>query len=95
MKDEDAPNILRDVPLEEIATFLHCDPSRLATALRKLVETPSAVKYGEGLSGESLHACISPPRVRYSLTPKGEADLASTEIRVLEELLKKPDGRAE
>jgi hypothetical protein len=76
--DNDA---LRTVTLQSIAAYLRCDSQRLATALRRLAETPSVVKYGT-----SEIACISPAVTLYSLTPEAEA-------LILEELLLKPDDR--
>jgi hypothetical protein len=73
---------LRTVPLEQIATYLQCNPERLATALRRLTEMPSSVEY---VPGE--HACITPAEVHYQLAP-------DIEVELLERLLRKPDGRA-
>jgi hypothetical protein len=77
----DTDNALRTVRLEEVAKYLGCTPQRLATALRRLAEDPSVVKYGT-----SEIACISPAVTLYSLTPEAEA-------QILEELLLKPNDR--
>jgi hypothetical protein len=72
---------LRPVTLESVAAYLRCEPQRLATALRRLAETPSAVKYGVGES-----ACITPAVMMYKLAP-------AAEVEILEDLLMKPDTR--
>jgi hypothetical protein len=64
MNNEDDFIPLRKVSLESVARYLRCDAGRLAIALRRLAEDPSAVQYGIGES-----ACISPSVTRYSLPP--------------------------
>ena len=48
--DDDSNMPLRQVTLESVAEYLRCEPERLAKALRRLAETPSAVAYGPGES---------------------------------------------
>ena len=63
--NDDANIPLRVVTLESIAKYLGCEPQRLATALRRLAETPSAIAYGVGEStwpgepGRRRHKIVS------------------------------------
>jgi hypothetical protein len=64
MKNEDGLTPLRRVGLESVAQYLRCDAGRLAIALRRLAEDPSAIQYGIGES-----ASITPSVTLYSLPP--------------------------
>jgi hypothetical protein len=49
MTDETQSIPLRAVPLEQVASYLGCDSARIATALRRLIKTPSAVELSPGV----------------------------------------------
>lgn len=92
MKDEDDVepiNMLREIKLEVVAAYLKCDPELLRKALRRLVETPSAIEYGPDYQAAAITKAV----------PLTDAELADyklgtgDEITELEALYDRQDTR--